>query len=328
MDMIGQTIFQTVVVVLGALLTSACALLYFRRVRLERPPLGVFNPRDIGMVLIFILALPFLYLILPSPVLTGILVVTFVSALYLALRPFLPPRYLWPLLAVLMVANILITENLLGTRQGWQAYWVLTSAIVLIASVGVANLYVQGGMNLKHIAWFALILAFYDGFFNLVVPISQKLADRFEGQPLDPSIGFTVGPYSANIGLGDLLVFSLFTIAAYKGFGKRGAIASFIIIGIFGALMPATSPLILTVFIRQNIGIAVPAQAFFGPAALVTYWLLSRRSAERSMGQWISEQDAKGHEPIRVVRRNQPRPVATRSIQPVPDVEVVAKSAG
>jgi hypothetical protein len=137
-----------------------------------------------------------------------------------------------------------------------------------------------------------------------------------------------VGSYSANIGLGDLLVFALFTIAAYKGFGKRGAIASFIIIGIFGALMPATSPLLLTVFVRQNIGIAVPAQVFFGPAALVTYWLLSRRSVERSMGQWISEQDAKGHEPIRVVRRNQPRPVTTRSVQPVPDVEVVAKSVG
>jgi len=36
-----------------------------------------------------------------------------------------------------------------------------------------------------------------------VVPISQKLADRFEGQPLDPSIGFAFGLYNANIGLGD-----------------------------------------------------------------------------------------------------------------------------
>ena len=326
--MFVQTIFDTTVVLCGALLASTCALLYFRHVRLERPPLGVFNPRDIAVLLFFILALPFLYLILPTVALTGFLVLTFVSALYFALRPFLQARYLWPLLAFLMVANILVTENLLGTRQGWQIYWVLTNVIVLIASVGVANLYVQGGMSLRHIAWFALILAFYDGFFNLVVPISQKLADRFEGQPLDPSIGFTVGMYSANIGLGDLLVFSLFIVAAYKGFGKRGAIASFIIIAIFGALIPATSPLILTVFIRQNIGIAIPVQVFFGPAAIVTYWLLSRRATERSMGQWISEQDAKGHEPIRVVRRNQPRPAATRSVQPVADVEVVAKSVG
>lgn len=326
--MLGQTIFTAIIVLVGALLTSTGALLYFQYVRLERPPLGVFNPRDIGIVLFFILSLPLLYLILPTQVLTGLLVVTFVSALYLALRPFLLARYLWPLLALLMLANIAIAEMLLGTRQGWQLYWVLTSAIVLIAAVGVSNLYVQGGMRLRHIAWFALILAFYDGFFNIVVPIGQKLADRFEGQPLDPSIGFSVSLYSANIGLGDLLVFALFMVAAYKGFGKRGVIASFIIIAIFGAIIPASSPLIIAAFVRQNIGIVIPVQTFFGPAAFVTYWLLSRHAAERSMGQWISEQDAKGHEPIRVVRRNQPRPVATRSVQPVADIEIVAKSAG
>src|SRR5579864_1407112 len=97
-----QVIFQTSVVLFGALITPACALLYFRRVRLERPPLGVFNPRDIGILLFFILALPLLYLILPSYVLTGFLVLTFVSALYMALRPFMLSRYLWPLILVLI----------------------------------------------------------------------------------------------------------------------------------------------------------------------------------------------------------------------------------
>src|SRR5713226_4135516 len=270
MDMLGQTIFQTIVVLFGALLTSACALLYFRRVRLDRPPLGVFNPRDVGVLLFFILGLPLLYLILPSYVLTGFLVLTFVSALYMALRPFLLARYLWPLIVLLMVANIVVTETLLGTRPGWQVYWVLTDVVVLVAAVGVSNLYVQGGMRLRHIAWFALILAFYDAFFNLVIPISQKLADRFEGQPLDPSIGFTMGIFNANIGIGDLLVYSLFIIAAYKGFGKRGVIASFIIITIFGSLLPALSPVAISAFVRGNIGIAIPAQAFFGPAAVVT----------------------------------------------------------
>jgi len=322
-----QVIFQTSVVLFGALITPACALLYFRRVRLERPPLGVFNPRDIGMLLFFILMLPFLYLILPTTALTGILVVTFVSAMYLALRPFMSGKYLWPLIAVAMIANIVISELFLGTQQGWEMYWVLTSSIVLIAAVGVSNLYAQGGMRLRQIAWFALILAFYDGFFNLVVPISQKLADRFEGQPLDPSIGFAIGGYNANIGLGDLLVFSLFMIAAYKGFGKRGVIASFIIITIFGALIPATSPLVITAFVRQGVGLAIPAQVFFGPAALVTYWLLARHAPERSIGEWISEQDAAGHEPIRVVRRNRPRPAAARSVQPVADIEIGVEQA-
>ncbi len=329
MYMLEQTIFQVLVVLFGALITPACALLYFRRVRLERPPLGVFNPRDIGILLFFILALPLLYLILPSYVLTGFLVLTFVSALYMALRPFMLSRYLWPLILVLIVANIAVTEMLLGTRQGWQLYWVLTDIVVLIAAVGVSNLYVQGGMRLRHIAWFALILAFYDAFFNLVIPISQKLADRFEGQPLDPSIGFTLGVFNANIGIGDLLVYSLFIIAAYKGFGRKGVISSFAIIAIFGALMPALSPLVISSFVRQNIGIAVPAQAFFGPAAVITYWLLSRRSPERSMAQWMSEQDALGHEPIRVstARRTRTRPAVARAAQPAATIEMSAKEA-
>src|SRR2546421_1968014 len=153
MDMVTQTIFQVFVVLFGALLTSACFLLYFQRVRLERPPLGVFSARDVGMLVFFILTLPLLYLILPSYVLTGFLVLTFVSALYLALRPFMSVRFLWPLILLLIVANIVVTESLLGTRQGWQLYWVLTDVVVLAAAVGVSNLYVQGGMRLRRIAW-------------------------------------------------------------------------------------------------------------------------------------------------------------------------------
>lgn len=329
MNMLVETFFQMAVVLFGALATTTCALLYFRRVRLERPSVGVFNPRDIAILLFFITALPLLYLILPSIALTGILVITFVSALYLALRPFLRPLYLWPLIALLIIADIVVTETMLGTRQGWQVYWVITSCVVLVAAVGVSNLYVQGGMRLQYIAWFTLLLAGYDTFFNVVIPISLKLADRFEGQPLDPSIGFTMSVYTGNIGIGDLLVYSLFIIAAYKGFGKRGVIASFIIIPIFGAILPALSPLFIANFVRQNIGIVVPAQAFFGPAAFVTYFLLARGTRERSMAQWMSAQAAAGHEPIRVSRRQAIPALATAEVrESLPTAEVGAQQAG
>src|SRR2546430_14802097 len=139
MDIMTQTIFQTVVNIISAVGTSLVAVLYFRHVRLERPPVGVFNSRDVLVVLFFILSLPLLYLFVPSYVLTGFLVLTFCSALYIALRPFVRPRYLWPLIAVLLVANIIVTERLLGTDQGWQVYWLLTDTIVLTAIVGISN---------------------------------------------------------------------------------------------------------------------------------------------------------------------------------------------
>ncbi|MDQ2716721.1 MAG: hypothetical protein M3Z08_17585 [Chloroflexota bacterium] len=317
MDMIGQTVFQVIIGLIASISSAGCALLYFRRVRLERPPVGTFNNRDIIIIVVFIITLPLLYLVLPSVALTGFLILTFSSASYIALRPLMRLRYLWPLIILLIVVNIVVTETLLGTRQGWQVYWVLTSAIVLIAVVGISNLYVQGGMRLRHIAWFALFLACYDFFFTVIIPLTPRLADRFEGQPLDPSIGFTIGVYNANLGIGDLLVFSLFMIAAYKGFGRRGAIAGFIIIALFGGIVPEVSPLLITAFIRTNIGIVIPVQTFFGPAAFITYFVLARTGPERSMAQWTSAEVAAGRKPIRALRQRQRARLATAgSIQP------------
>jgi hypothetical protein len=297
--LMATILFQTIVVLFGSLLSASCALLYFRRIRLERPAIGVFNARDIVIVMVFVLTLPFLYILLPSTALVVILCITFTMALYIGLRPMLRPRYIWILIPVALATNIVIAETLLGTGVGWQLYWVLDDVIVLLAVVGISNLYVQGGMRLSHVAWFALLLAVYDGFFAFVIPISQQLADHFEGQPLDPSIGFAMGPFSANIGLGDLLVFCLFIVAVYKGFGKRGAIIGFINIVLFGVLLPSLSPLVIAAVTRVNIGVTIPVQVLFGPVAFITYLWLSHHTPERSMAEWLSVQDAATHEPIR-----------------------------
>jgi hypothetical protein len=309
------TIFQTVVVFIAALLAPLLALLYFRRVRLERPALGVFNARDILLILVFILSLPFLYLVLPSYVLTGMLALTFSSALYIALRPFLRPLYLWPLVAFLLVGDIVVTRTLMGTTQGWQVYWVFNNVIVLGAVVGISNLYVQGGMRMRQVVWFSFILACYDLFFDLVVPVSAHLADRFHGQPLDAAMGWISGSYSSNLGIGDILIFALFTISAYKGFGRKGMFASIVTICLCGALLPSLSSLMILPLVRGGIGITIPVQTFFGPFAVLTYYLLRRSGPERSMARWMSAEAAEGYEPIRVTRRRRVGvPVAAPSL--------------
>jgi hypothetical protein len=112
-----------------------------------------------------------------------------------------------------------------------------------------------------------------------------------------------MGTYSANIGLGDVFVYCLFTVAAYKGFGKRAAIAALIVVGVFGAVLPAFAPLIITAFVRGQLGIVVPAQAIFGPAAFVTYLVLARQAKERSMADWYALQATFGRKPLRAARR-------------------------
>ena len=284
--MLEQTVFQTCVVLIGALCTTACALAYFRNVQLDRPAIGCFNARDLVILFGFIVTLPVLYLFLPPVVLTVFLVITFVSALSIGYRPLLPRTVLWPAIGLLIATNIVVARHQLGTTRGWQLYWVLTSVAVLCAAVAVSNLYVQGGMRLRHVAWFALGLAIYDPIFSFGVPLTARLADAFAGFPLDPSIGFRAGLNSANIGIGDLLVYSTFAVAAYKGYGRRGVRLAFVLVTVFGGLAPSLAPLVIGAVVRGNVGVVVPAQLFFGPAAFVGYRILARTGPERSMGAW------------------------------------------
>ncbi len=280
--MLPQTLFQATVVSVGALGTALAALLYFSRVRLERPAIGTFNSRDLVVLSTFIVLLPVLYLALPQTVLTGFLILTFSSALGIGLRPLLAARYRRVLIPALIGGEILVTYSLLGTTMGLKLYWVLTSTIMLIAAMSISNLYVQGGLRLHQVAWFAVFLAVYDLFFSVVIPLTPQLAMAFEGRPLNASIGWADGSFSANIGLGDLLVYGLFMTAAYKGFGGRGARSALVTIFLFGALAPSFAPYVISQFDQGSTGIVVPAQVFFGPAAFAVSTWLHRRSPKPS----------------------------------------------
>ncbi|MEA2195297.1 MAG: hypothetical protein QOG42_1731 [Solirubrobacteraceae bacterium] len=289
----AATVFQIVVAVILSLSGSLIALAYFRNVRLERPPIGAFNARDLSVLAVFIVALPVLYLVLPPGVLTGFLVLTFMSALMIALRPLVSTRVLWIAIPVLLVANLLVTRSMNDISGGLQLYWLLTSLVVMIAAVAIANLYVQGGLQLRHIAWFTLFLAAYDIFFTNVVALTPALAISLQGRPLDPSVGFAANGYNANIGLGDMLVFCMYAIAAYKGFGRRGVLVSLPVIVVFGAIGPSVTPLLVPGLFGTTAAAFVPVMTVFGPAAFLGYLWLSRTRPERSGVQWISEQAAR-----------------------------------
>ncbi|MEA2194133.1 MAG: hypothetical protein QOG42_567, partial [Solirubrobacteraceae bacterium] len=117
------TVFQIVVAIVLSLSGSLIALAYFRGVRLERPPIGAFNARDLCVLACFIVALPVLYLVLPAGVLTGFLVLTFMSALMIGLRPLVSTRLLWIAIPILLVANLLVTRSMSDIDGGLQIYW-------------------------------------------------------------------------------------------------------------------------------------------------------------------------------------------------------------
>ncbi len=280
-------LFELVLAVTGTAVTVALALLYFRRVRIERPAIGTFNSRDITVLFGFIIGLPLLYLVLPLTPLLVVLAITFMSALSIGLRPMLGPTQTWLLVGLLVGANIWLARTRLGTVTGWQVFWLENSLLVIFAAVTVAHLYVQGGMRLTHVAWFALLLAGYDAVFTFVWPVTNALVQRFLGWPLDPAIGFRLGIFNASLGLGDLLVYSLFVIAVYKAYGRAPLKMAIAITVIFGAVVPASAPLLFRVLIDARTDLLVPAQTAFGPAAFVCYWWLRRKyGRERTIAEF------------------------------------------
>jgi hypothetical protein len=312
--LLQQTFTEFAVALVGAVAVAAGALYYFRRVHLDRPPVGTFNGRDMGILMGFIIALPFLYAALPLWALTFFLVITFASSLSIGYRPVLGPKRVWLGIGLLIGANLWTSRTMLGSVVGWQLWWTELSVLVVLGAISVANLNVQGGMKLRHVAWFALALGAYDVVFSRVFPLTDKLVQEFLGNPLDPSLGMRFGIYNYAVGIGDLLVFAMFAVAAYKAYGRPAARLALGLIVVFGACVPNLVPLVIN-FIDARSDVIVPSQAFFGPAAFLCYlWMKHRYGRERTMAEYRAS--------TRIAQR------ATTSTQPAPAPEPASVGAG
>jgi hypothetical protein len=290
-SLLQQTLTEFGVIVLGVLLVCAGALWYFRRVRMDRPPVGTFNGRDILVLLVFIAALPFLYGYLPYWLITCLLVLTFTSSLYIGFRPVLGATRTWLCIGLIIGLNIWTSSHLMGTTWGWQLWWAELDIMVMLGAIAVANLYVQGGMKLKYVAWLALAFAVYDLVFNQALPLTDKLVAGYLSHPLDPLFGFRFGIDNYAIGLGDLLVYSTFLVASYKAYGARAARVAGGLIAVFGICVTAFVPFILN-FLDAELDLLVPSQVFFGPAAFLGYlWMKRRYGRERTMAEYLASAD-------------------------------------
>ena len=287
-----QTVTEFAVILVGVTLVCIGALVYFRRVRVERPPVGTFNGRDIVILLAFVSLLPFLYGNLPYWLITCLLILTFSSALYFGYHAILGRGWTWLGIGLLIGLNIWTSDHLEGSTLGWQFWWLQLSLLVGLGAISVANQYVQGGMKLRFVAWFALGLAIYDIIFATVLPLTDKLVAGYISHPLDPLLGMRFGIDNYGVGLGDLLVYSLFLVAAYKAYGAKAARVAFGLVVFFGAFVTAFIPFLFN-FLDTERDLLVPSQALFGPAAFLCYlWMKRKWGPERTMAQYLASADA------------------------------------
>ena len=285
-SLLQQSMTEFIVALVGVVVVSGGALLYFRHVRQERPPVGTFNGRDIAILLALIITLPFLYAALPSWAITCVLALTFAAALSIGYRLVWGVVPVWLGIGVLVGANIWTSHTMMGTTAGWELWWAELDILVALGAIAVANLYVQGGMKLKHVAWFGLTLALYDAGSTLVVNVTAVLVEDFIGHPLDPTFGIRGGVNNYGIGIGDLLFYALFVVASYKAYGKAAARLAFGVMVVFGAAAPSLFPLIHDLVDFRN-DVVIPSQPFFAPAAFLCYlWMLHHYGRERTMAEY------------------------------------------
>jgi hypothetical protein len=285
-------LFQMSVTVIGALAACLGSLLYLRRARLERPAIGRFNGRDVLLLFVFLSILPEFYLLLPEWALATVLTLTFSATLSIGFRPVLSPGWLWSGIGVLIGADLWMGKHMIDNVAHWHFVWAENSVVVLLVAISVANLYVQGGMQLRHMAWFAGGLAVYDTIFTLVLQVSAQLLRDFVNHPLFPAMGMRIGFDEAIVGLGDLLVYAGFTIAAFKAYGRAGLRLALVLVLVFGAVIPPLTGFLIN-YVDHGLDVVIPAQTWFGPAAVVGYlWLRRRYGRERTMKEYLASADA------------------------------------
>ncbi|WP_406495013.1 hypothetical protein OG936_14235 [Streptomyces sp. NBC_00846] len=91
-----------------------------------------------------------------------------------------------------------------------------------------------------------------------------------------------MGEFGAVLGMGDLLVYALFTTVAYKAYGRSGLTLALGLCRRVRALVPTLTPITVEA-LTGHLPKVVPAQIFFGPAAFFGYVVLRRRGPERRM---------------------------------------------
>ncbi len=207
------------VVLAHGALALVLASLYFRRYQVTRPPIGVFNRRDVYVVLGAIVLVPYLYLALPSWAVTALLALASSSVLYFVAEPMTRSRRATLAVALVLVVVDIVTALARGVTS--IEFLVVNNVVVVLVVLGIANLWAQSGMRARHVAVLAGALAAYDFVATSQLTLMTDLIHRLAHVPLVPFVAWGGARDGVAIGLGDLLLAGAFPLVMRKA--GRGA---------------------------------------------------------------------------------------------------------
>lgn len=247
-------------------LTMALAAAYLRRFTMARPPVGTFVGSDIAVMVFTLVAMPFVYMAIPVPLVMTVFGLTMFTVLQVTLSPVVGGRGAIAAAAALCAGDV--TAYLLG--QDWTLL-VLNDLLLVILVVGAVNMWVQVAISPAQVAALAAALTVYDTLATGLTSLTSDFVARLDGLPFAPMLATRYGADPSFTGLGDCLMLALWPLVALRAYGRRAAWwgaapAVLLIAGSTAAVVAGSGPL--------------PLLSYLGPL-IVAQWLYWRRAARR-----------------------------------------------
>ncbi|MEU6055262.1 hypothetical protein ABZ829_33135 [Streptomyces xanthochromogenes] len=257
----------------AAMIGAAAA--YFVRVRMPRPPVGVYAASDIAFLSVGVVVAPLLYLSLSGAAVSAVFGLVLGLAVQFTLAPVCGGPWAWApaLAATAVTAACAFADRPVAVR-------VCMDLLLVVAVVGVANLWAQSGMRPVHVAAFAAVLTGYDLVATTLTRVTLDFATQVQGRPFAPMFALTGGDRPVAIGLGDLLLLVLFPLVATRAFGRRaGLLAAFVGVGVTGVVS--------ALFAVGALTAGFPLLTLLGPLIVAQHLVWTRRfGGERRTVDW------------------------------------------
>lgn len=253
----------------------ALSLVYFRRCRVSRPPIGVFNPGDVLFAVLLITLAHVVYVVLPLWLAVGMFALAVFSAVYFTLEPLARRRAFAWFASLAVIAADIGAARLFGTQTN--GFLLANDLAILLVIIGVSNLWVQSGLKARDAVLFSLLLATFDLFATALSPLTFTLFDRFQSAPLTPALAWASNGSVLGGGLGDFLLVTVFVLSMEKAFGRAAAILGMLLsLLVIAALLLIDQPW--------------PGMIFLAPLMLgqYLYWR-HRYPQERTMHRYLQQ---------------------------------------
>ncbi|MBD0690960.1 hypothetical protein, partial [Streptomyces sp. CBMA123] len=259
----------------------ALAARYLARIRMPRPPVGVYTGGDIAVLCAGVVVAPLLYTALPGAAVSAVFGLVLCLAVQFTLAPLLAATGLragpWSWAAALAGTAATGLAALTGHPGGARAG---SDLLIAVAVVGVANLWTQSGLRAGHTAALAAALTGYDLAATTLTDTTARFFEQVRDRPFAPMLALTGGPQPVAVGLGDLLLLVLFPLVAAKAYGRTAAWTA----ALAGLLVTSA---VSACFALGVLSTGFPLLTALGPLIVAQHLHWRRRSGgERTTAQW------------------------------------------